>query len=56
MKTIVKPQWYIDFNWWKHPRWRFFIGRVGYPNRNGEGTKFWCITIGLYFIDFGRAY
>jgi hypothetical protein len=52
METIVKPKWYLDFQW-EHPSWRFFIGKVAY--REGR-TEFLCINIGLYFIDFGRAY
>lgn len=52
METIVKPQWYFQFHF-RFPSWRFFIGKVPF----GEGrTEFLCINIGLYFIDFGRAY
>jgi hypothetical protein len=34
------------------PVW-FYLGRT--EGKEG-GIKHWCLNIGLYFIDFGRAY
>ena len=48
----IKPVWY--FNWQTHVRYfRFYLGKC--PGRE-NGIEHWTLTIGLYFIDFGRAY